>query len=287
MFINLGPPEIGIRCSLEECIRLAQKTGFQGLDVDIYEARRLIEQRGEKSIRNLFVDSGIQIGGWIWFDDFGFETDNETFGRYLKELPSLARTAELIGASRVLSWMLPYSDELNYEQNFELHVNRICEAAKILLEHGQKLAIEYIGPMTFRLGHTYPFIHDLSGAIELIETSGYQNVGLIMDSWHWYTSNATVEDIQKLSGDLAVYVHLSDAPANISVDQQVDNIRCLPGSTRVIDNVAFLKALDEIGYNGPITAEPFSEDINALPNEEAAQATATALNNLMKQAGLR
>jgi sugar phosphate isomerase/epimerase len=51
--------------------------------------------------------------------------------------------------------------------------------------------------------------------------------------------------------------------------------------------VAFLKALDEIGYNGPITAEPFSEDINALPNEEAAQATATALNNLMKQAGLR
>jgi sugar phosphate isomerase/epimerase len=287
MFINLGPPEIGIRCSLEDCIRLAQKTGFQGLDVDIYEARRLSEHRGVDTVRNLIVDQGMQIGGWIWFDDFGFESDNDTFRKHMNELPSLAKTAEAIGARRVLSWILPYSDESNYAENFELHVNRIREAAKILLDHGQSLALEYIGPQTFRAGHAYPFISDMRGAIELIENAGYPNVGLIMDSWHWYTSQATVEDIQKLSSNLAVYVHLSDAPADIPVDQQVDNLRRLPGSTGVIDNVGFLKALDQIGYQGPITAEPFSEEINALPYEEAARVTVTALNNLMKQAGVR
>ena len=286
MFINLGPPEIGVKCSLKECIKLAKRTGFLGVDVDIYEAGKLVAERGVEYVKNLFIENEIQVGGWIWFDDFGFETDDDTFGSYLRELPSLATIAEKIGATRVLSWILPYSDELNYDQNFKLHDNRVREAAKILNDYGQKLALEYIGPKTFRLDHKYPFVYDLKGALELIHNTGSENVGLIMDSWHWYTSDATLDDIKKLPSDLAIYVHLSDAPANVSVDQQVDHIRCLPGSTGVVNNVGFLKALYEIGYNGPITAEPFSEEIKSLPDEEGARITANALIEIMKQAGL-
>jgi sugar phosphate isomerase/epimerase len=127
----------------------------------------------------------------------------------------------------------------------------------------------------------------MSGALELLAAVNAPNLGLILDSWHWYTSGATLDELKQLPGSLAIYVHLSDAPANVAVDKQLDHIRCLPGSTGVVDNVGFLKALQEIGYDGPLTAEPFSEEIKALPAQEAARTTAEALSGLWERAGLR
>jgi sugar phosphate isomerase/epimerase len=283
----MGPPELGIRCALAECLDLARSAGFAGIDVDIYEAQRLVAEKGSSYIRDLFSEKGLQIGGWIWFDHFGFSDEEALFREQLAALPALAQVAEAIGATRVLSWILPYSDQLEYGENFARHVARLSRTMDILNAHAQSLALEYIGPKTFREGHPYSFIHTMSEALELLAAVDAPNLGLILDSWHWYTSRATLDELRQLPGSLAVYVHLSDAPANVAVDEQLDHIRCLPGSTGVVDNVGFLKALQEIGYAGPLTAEPFSEEVKALPAQEAARTTAEALSGLCERAGLR
>jgi 2-keto-myo-inositol isomerase len=43
----------------------------------------------------------------------------------------------------------------------------------------------------------------------------------------------------------------------------------------------FLGALRDIGYDGPVRAEPFNEALNALPNEEAVAAAAAALGKAL------
>jgi len=40
---------------------------------------------------------------------------------------------------------------------------------------------------------------------------------------------------------------------------------------------AFLKALNQIGYDGPVRAEPFNRPLNAMDNEAACAATIQAL----------
>jgi len=72
-------------------------------------------------------------------------------------------------------------------------------------------------------------------------------------------------------------VHLNDAPAGVPVDQQIDSKRELPCATGVIDLKAFFGALVKIGYDGPVVVEPFSKAVNAMPAEQAVQATAAAL----------
>jgi sugar phosphate isomerase/epimerase len=277
----MGPPELGIKCSLQRCLEIAKGTGFAGIDVDIFEARGLVAAKGANYIVDMFGNAGMKMGGWIWFDHFGFSDDDAAFQQQLAILPSLAGVAQAIGAERALSWILPYSDHLDFGRNFELHVARIRSAMEILNDHGQRLALEYIGPKTFRDGHTHPFISTLQGALELIAAVDRPGAGLIMDSWHWYTSGGTAADIENLPVAMASYVHLSDAPANTPVDSQIDNQRCLPGTTNVIRNDVFLSALHRIGYDGPVTAEPFSEEVNALPAEEAAAVTAEALSRLV------
>jgi sugar phosphate isomerase/epimerase len=102
-------------------------------------------------------------------------------------------------------------------------------------------------------------------------------VGLLLESWHWDTAGQTVDDRLSLSNADVVSCDLNDAPAGIPVDEQVDSRRELPASTGVIDLKAFLGALVQIGYDGPIRAEPFNKALAALDDEAALAATATAM----------
>ena len=51
----------------------------------------------------------------------------------------------------------------------------------------------------------------------------------------------------------------------------------MPAATGVIDVAAFLKALNQIGYDGPVRAEPFNKPLNDLNNDDACAATAAAM----------
>ena len=137
-----------------------------------------------------------------------------------------------------------------------------------------------------RRGHRFEFIHCLDQVMGLAEAIDVAGTGVLLDSWHWYTSHETVEDLRGLSVEQVVDVHVSDAPAGVAVDEQVDNVRDLPGATGVIDIAAFLGALQEIGYEGPVMVEPFSQRVREMEREEAVAATAAALGQVWGQAGL-
>ena len=119
--------------------------------------------------------------------------------------------------------------------------------------------------------------------LELCRALGTGNAGLLLDSWHWYTSGGTVDDLRKLKNQDVVYVHINDAPDK-PVGEQIDNQRRLPGETGVIDLVSFLGALKNIGYDGPVTPEPFSDKVRNAPAELAATLAGGYLDTVWKKA---
>ncbi len=100
---------------------------------------------------------------------------------------------------------------------------------------------------------------------------------LLLDSWHWYTAHDTKADLLALSGREIIACHLNDAPVGVPVDEQVDGKRELPCATGVIDLKTFLGALVQIGYDGPVCAEPFSKKLSAMPKNQALQSVAAAM----------
>jgi sugar phosphate isomerase/epimerase len=113
------------------------------------------------------------------------------------------------------------------------------------------------------------------------------NVGCVLDSWHWYTAHETADDLRTLKNRDVVACDLNDAPAGIPVDQQIDNRRELPAATGVINLKKFLEVLVEIGYDGPIRAEPFNRVLNEMEDEMAVAATAMAMRNALALVGNR
>lgn len=277
MFRNLSPGAIGVQATLERTLKLAHDAGFEGVDLPLGEAERLSTEHSVSYVASLYERFSMRVGGcglpfnWLKEDDYELG---------LKELAKWANLASELGCKRFITWVPSFSDERPYDDNFKWHVERFKPIADILGEHDCRLGLEFLGTKTLRIGHKYEFIHTIDEMLRLCEAIGRDNVGLLLDSWHWWTSGGTVEDIRKLSNRQVVYVHVNDAPAGIPVDKQIDNVRCLPGESGVIDLIGFLRALREIGYDGPVTPEPFSKALTELPDEEAIRVTATALNKV-------
>ncbi len=284
MFRSLSPGAIGIRASLTEALELAKAADFQGVDINIGEVAQLVEEKSADYVKGLFSDAGLKIGAWGL--PVNWRGEEAELKESLGKLHSLAKVGQSLGCTRLSTWIPPCSDDKPFEENFNFHVQRFRPIGEVLSEYGCQLGLEFIGPKTSRVGKKYDFIYTMEGMLELCDKIGTGNMGLLLDAWHWYTAHGTLDDLKKLSPDQVVHVHINDAPKGIPVDQQIDNIRRLPGETGVIDLVGFLKCLDEVGYEGPVTPEPFSDKVKGVPPLEAAQMTAKGLLEVWKAAGI-
>ena len=66
----------------------------------------------------------------------------------------------------------------------------------------------------------YPFIHTMAEMRELIAAIDQPNIGLVLDSWHWYTAHETEADLLALKGSDVICCDLNDAPAGIPTDHR-------------------------------------------------------------------
>lgn len=284
MFKSLSPGAIGVKGTTAEVAALAARHGFQGLAFNAAEAAALMEEERLDTLRNLYESLGLRPGAMGL--PVQFRQDEPTFQEGLRGLPRLAKAAEAVGCTRCATWITPASDDLAFDENFELHRRRLKACAEVLGEHGLSLGLEFVGPLTSRAGKKHPFLYDMAGMLSLCEAIGTGNVGLLLDCWHWYCTEGTPESIEALRPEQVVHVHVNDAPEGIPVAEQIDSQRAMPGATGVIDIAGFLAALETIGYDGPVMAEPFSQEVRALPPDEAVRVTAEALDRIFAQAGV-
>jgi len=209
-----------------------------------------------------------------------FRGAEAAFDQGMKALPDFAHTLRRAGVTRVATWLSPSHKTLTYIANFRQHARRLREAARVLGDQGIRLGLEYVGPKTSWTSGRFPFIHTMAEMKDLIAEIGRDNVGFLLDSWHWHTAQETEADLLSLRAEQVVLCHVNDAPKGIPVEQQVDSRRELPCATGVIDLKTFLRALVRIGYDGPVVCEPFSQELRGMTPEQALGTVAKA----MKQA---
>jgi len=274
MTMDLVCGAIGVSANQREAAELAARHGFESVGADGgylagLSAGQLADFQGwMKEKKVVFGAAGLGLE---------FRQDQSKFEEGLKTLPGIAAGSHRAGVDRMGTWLMPSSRTMTYVQNFRQHTARLREVAKILKDHGVRLGLEYVGPKTSWASSRYPFIHTLGELKELISEIATGNVGVVLDSWHWWNAGDTVEDLLALKAADVVAVDLNDAPAGIPKEQQADGRRELPCATGVIDVAAFFNALNQIGYDGPVRVEPFNQVVNKMSREEACAAAATSL----------
>ena len=282
MSIHLSCGALGIKASQAEAIDYAAHYGFDVVDAD----GRYLGDLPPADLAHLRDNMRAKNVGWAMA---GFPTefrkDDAAFSESLKTLPAYAAGLERAGVKRVTAWISPASADLSYAENLRIHARRLREAAGILEDHVLRFGLEYVGPKTSWSTKRFPFVHTMAEMKELIAEIDRPNVGFVLDSWHWYTAGETKKDLLTLRANQVVSVDLNDAPAGIPVDQQMDGKRELPAATGVIDTASFLGALQTIGYDGPVRAEPFNDAVRKMAPAEALAATKAAIEKAFALVG--
>lgn len=286
MFKNLNAGAIGIRnLPLADTIALAQATGFAGIDFDIREAAALVDAHGVEYVRDLFARAGVRAGLW----GLPVAWNQDRWQEELVELPKLAALGVALGCSRTATWCPSWSDSQAYAENYQWHIDRYSPIAEILRDQGCRLGIEFLGPRHLWASHPHRFISSMSEMMALTRDIGTGNVGLLLDAYHLYTAGDEVDALDTLTANDVVVVHINDAPAGIPREEQADLVRCLPLESGVIDLVGFMQRLAALGYDGPVTTEPFSQRLNAIAAETpqaAAREVSQAMDRLWQLSGL-
>ncbi len=282
MISTLNPVTAGGGLSFPDQVELAAKNGFRGVDFSIDAAMGI----GLEATRDLLQTHQVAPAS------FGFSVewrqDEETFRNGLSHLAEKAKFARELGCSRTVTWVLPSNDDVASYR--ETSLNRWADIARILSDEGIGFGLEFLGPKQFRPDESKVWFYDIAGALEAADETNAraktENVGLLVDCWHWFAGGGTLMDLASIPLDQIIHVHINDAPRGVALPDLVDNERELPGATGAIDLTGFLKTLSRLGYDGPVAVETFWKRPEEAGHEVAAKEAGEAVKRAFETAGL-
>ncbi len=133
-------------------------------------------------------------------------------------------------------------------------------------EHGLVVHLEWL---------SWSKIPDLATALQIVESAGQPNGGLTIDAWHFVRTGTTVDQLRAVPGSSILSIQLCDGPLRAEADLLDATLhhRRLPGEGE-FDLSGIIEALRHTGTQAPVGVEVFSDDLHALPADEAAMAAA-------------
>jgi sugar phosphate isomerase/epimerase len=275
MFTCLGPGLIGLALDPLATIQVAARHGYQGVDLPI----PAIADAGP--LREALAATGLRRGCAGGLLPGKTTVPDAEWDAAVAELETRAARAAALGFTRSTSVILPFHEGLPFAENLALHRRRLHQVAPVLAAHGIRLGLEYVSQQTRRALYPHHFVHDLAATLDLLAELDQPTLGLLLDSFHWYCAGEGTADIDALRNHQVVVAHLNDAIAGRSLAEQVAFERELPGASGMLDGAGFLRALERIGYDGPVTAEPMNETLKLLPVDERAATTLAAIQAVM------
>jgi sugar phosphate isomerase/epimerase len=266
-------------------ILLAAKTGFGGVDWDLGPAKTA----GMAATKALFTDLKIvpTIVNLPMARPFPFAGEDAAFKDALTPLADDAMFTAAVGCAKMMV-VLPASTTMTRVEQRKLAVDRLTAIAEVLQKAGVRLGVEFLGPLYFRTGRaggppTEPFIWNMRDAVQLAKDTG-DNVGVILDAWHWHHSQSTVADITDAGAARIVHVHVSDARA-MPAEEVRDNMRLMPGEG-IVDLIGFFQALQKAGYRDGASPEPLGRVPDTMSPEEGAKLALDTTLAVMRKAGV-
>jgi sugar phosphate isomerase/epimerase len=257
-------------------MRIAAGAGFPAMETSTRLLRAL--EGGVAAVQRLQEETGVRIVHTGW--SAGLRSSRADFEAALPDTEAEMAFAAEIG-SRGGTLVLPFRREPNVPDPDEADsIDRIQRLAEMAAGHDLRLVLEFVGlHIPGAPPHTY---HDLASTLAVRERVRQSNVGVLIDSYHWYLSGGTVAEITAMPPGMPLFVHINDAPAG-DVSMLTDAMRVLPGEG-VIDLDGFLGAIAARGYDGPVSIELFSEEMRAMEPAESARRAYDAAAAAIRQA---
>ncbi|MBU62115.1 MAG: hypothetical protein CMI26_06400 [Opitutae bacterium] len=232
--------------SLIDKIRLAGEAGYDGIELWLNDVFEHVARGGEVSdLEKALADHGLIVPSVIamrqWGDFQGWEHQ-----LVLDEARRRFALGARLGAPFIVATPPMESTETEH----------LPERYRELLEIGRE---EGIRP-TFEYISFFKSVHSLSSAWEIVQQADDRDATLILDAFHNWNSESTLEQLRAIPADRISHYHLDDAHPGKPAKSQTDPDRVMVGEGQ-IDLAAEIAVLREMGYDHTVSLELFNEQL--------------------------
>ncbi|HET7770682.1 MAG TPA: sugar phosphate isomerase/epimerase, partial [Chloroflexota bacterium] len=256
-----------------------KKHGYQGLDFSLGDIQ---SAGGPSAVKEILAKHGLEpstVGGVLGAQ---VVVPEEEWAPALAQVREKAQQAAAVGGTRT-GTVLPCRADDPKETLWPLVVKRIKQLDEALEGTGVRLGMEFLGVKTLRLERPHAFVQSMAEFNQLLEEAGAKNVGITLDSYHWYSAGDSLETIEQTPAERIVLLHVNDAK-DLPREQLMDQDRLLPGEG-VIPLADWLRAIDSTGFDGFIALEVLGPRIAEMDAEERARIGKETIGPLLAALG--
>ena len=260
-----------MKAGLETDIEAAARAGFDYLEIWAAKLRRFLEAKTTAELKGLFDEYGLKPYSINSIEHVTFR-DEEAHEKILRECEELSRIARAISCPYivVVPGLLP--EGKSRDDVIEESVRVLDEMSRIAEAFNVSLAFEF-------LGQPRCSVQTLELADEIVKETGRANVGLVIDSFHFYAGGSRLESIEALDPERLYIFHINDAEDRPREELQ-DSHRLLPG-LGILPLKEMTDALRRINYDRVVSVEIFRPEYWERDPVELARDAYRAASNVI------
>ena len=237
-----------MRADLATDLRVAEAAGFEFVEIWASKLRNFLKHQSPSDLRDLFAKHNLKPLSINSIEHITFRnpSDYESIKQQCEELSRIASAIECPYIV-VVPGRIPESGATRAEIVDE-SVRVLNELCDISAQHSVSLAFEF-------LGQTDCTVQRLDLAHEIVRTADRTNLGLVIDSFHFYAGGSKIEMIEALDQRLLAVFHINDAEDRPR-ETLNDSHRLFPG-LGILPLRALISAFSRIGYDRVASIEIF------------------------------
>jgi 2-keto-myo-inositol isomerase len=262
-----------MKASLVEDIRAASRAGFDGLEIWASKLRKFLEAGTTAELESLFDEHRLEPYSINSIERITFR-NGEAHALLLEECEELCRIASEIGCPYIIVVPSPLPAGQSRADVIEESVSVLDTLGSIAERYGVGLAFEFLGQMDCS-------VQTLEQAAEIVRKLSRSNVGLVIDSFHFYAGGSQIESIDSLDSQKLFIFHINDAESLPRAELE-DRHRLLPG-LGILPLREIISALRRINYDRITSVEIFRPEYWERDPQELARDAHTAVSKVLAE----
>jgi len=260
-----------MRADLVTDIKAASEAGFELIEIWAAKLRDYLKMNTAEDLKRVLDENDLKPYSINSIEHITFRSD-EDYDQIKSECEELCEIAKKIGSPYVVVVPGKLPDDDSKENIMGESVRVLNELGEIASKYSVSLAFEFLGQADCS-------VQTLDFCAEIIEEISRDNIGLVIDTFHFYAGNSSFEAIETLNPEKLFIFHINDAE-DLPKDELTDAHRLYPGEG-ILPLKKIKEKFDEIGYDKMVSIEIFRPEYwNQDPFEVARKAKRATIEAL-------